>query len=177
MTRTTEKTRQAETYQLAEARERRNRRVRDRHLLRHLPLSYAIARRYAGSYGSEQELIEVANRGLVRAVEEFDAASGQPFAAFAEPYIVSALEDHVHELESSRGAAAPTDAGDTDAGTQALASAIGRQGHVHDLAGFLECDVDVLVEGLMLAIAREPHLVPSPAAREQPEPGALRRVI
>ena len=162
-------------YLLDEARRRRNQRIRDRYLLGQLPLACAIARRYAGAYGSEQELIQVANRGLVRAVREFELASGQPFAAFAETFIVSELEDHVQDLERS-GAGVERVVSDDDAGAvePALAAAVGRQPHVRDLAGFLHCDVDVLVEGLLTAIAREPHLVPSPAVREQPP--ALRRV-
>ena len=160
-------------YLLDEARTHRNQRIRDRYLLGQLPLACAIARRYAGAYGSEQDLIGVANRGLVRAVREFEPASGQPFAAFAETFIVSELEDHVHDRE---GAGARRGVSDPEASAvePAVAAAVARQPHVNDLAGFLDCDVDVLVEGLLMAVAREPHLVPSPAVREQPP--ALRRV-
>jgi DNA-directed RNA polymerase specialized sigma subunit len=153
-------------------RERRNQRLRDEHLLRHLPHAYSLARQYAGAYGTEEELVKFATLGLVRAVHQYDRAGETPFATFAEPLIVAELEEYVssagHPTESQLEAATEAD--------EQIAETVARQSHVRELAGFLECDVEELVGGLMLAVEREPHLVPSPAAREQVQAHTLRRL-
>lgn len=147
-------------------RRRRVQRLHDRYLLRHLPLAYALARRYTGPFGAESELINVATVGLVHAVEEFEPSRGHPFATFAEPLIVAELENHVRDLEHGDEHALEREFAMRSA-QRKVADAVARQAHVRDLAGFLNCDVDVLVDGLMTSIERDPHLIPNPAAREQ----------
>jgi DNA-directed RNA polymerase specialized sigma subunit len=164
---------EATLFRLDVVRERRNQRLRDQDLLRHLPHAYSLARQYAGEYGTEEELVKFATLGLVRAVQQYDRTSGIPFATFAEPLVVAELEAHIEHAGqpvAAEQAVAAAEAEDT------IAEAIARQSHVQDLAGFLDCDVDALVSGLMLAVEREPHLVPSPTARELPAPVALRSV-
>ena len=166
---------EATLCRLDTVRERRNQRLRDGYLLRQIPLAYSLARQYAGAYGTEEELVKIATLGLVRAVQQYDRTSPIPFAAFAEPMIVAELEKFVQASEEPLGVAAEQ-AAEADAAEDVIAEAVGRQSHVRDLAEFLHCDVDALVGGLLLAIEREPHLVPSSAAREQPQPEALRHL-
>jgi RNA polymerase sigma-B factor len=165
------------TSDLDAVRRRRDQRQRDRHLLRHLPLAFALARRYAPAYGSEQELIPVARLGLVRAVERYDPQSGTPFATFAEQLIVAELEDHIDD----RSREAPqrrtrARAAEAEQARGSLAEAVGRQERIHDLASFLGCDVGPLIDGLMRGVEKDPHLIPSPGARLQPSPPFLRAV-
>jgi RNA polymerase sigma-B factor len=167
---------EASLWHLDDLRERRNQRVRDEFLLRHLPLAYSLARLYAGEYGTEEELVRVASRGLVRAVQQFEPTGEAPFAEFAEPLIIAELEDFVQESAARREVRPATRGRGSAAADDAVAAAIGRQPHVRDLAGFLGCDVGALVGGLMLAVEREPHLIPSPAARAEPAPPTRRRI-
>jgi DNA-directed RNA polymerase specialized sigma subunit len=157
---------EATLFRLDVVRERRNQRLRDQDLLRHLPHAYSLARQYAGAYGTEEELVKIATLGLVRAVHGYDRSTGVPFAAFAEPLIVAELEAYI-EHDSPQSAGAREQAAAAAEADETIAEAIARQSHVQDLAGFLDCDVDALVGGLMLAVEREPHLIPGFAAREQ----------
>jgi RNA polymerase sigma-B factor len=166
---------EATLHRLDIVRQRRDQRLRDQDLLRHLPHAYSLARQYAGEYGTEEELVKFATLGLVRAVEQYDRTSGVPFTSFAEPLVVAELEEHVQNARQPGTAATEQAAAATHA-EETVAEAIARQSHVRDLAGFLDCDVDTLADGLILAVAREPHLIPSPAAREQPQPVGLRRI-
>ena len=61
------------------------------------PAARVCAPRQGPAYGTEQELIAIARLGLVRAVQQFDPASGTPFSAFAEELIVAELEDHIED--------------------------------------------------------------------------------
>ncbi len=169
----------AETFtnELDVVRRRREQRLRDRYLLRHLPLAFALARRYAPTYGTEQELIAIARLGLVRAVQQFDPASGTPFSVFAEQLIVAELEDHIDDHHfTTPDHRARARAADAEQARGSLAEAVGRQERIHDLAGFLGCDVGALVDGLMREVEHDPHLIPSPGARAQPAPPALRAI-
>src|SRR5215469_12431003 len=132
-------------------RERRLRRARDRRLVRNLSMVHRLVHSYALRIGHREELVGVAEVGLVRALSEFDPAEGQEFAEFAEPRVVAELERYAHadrlRLEGM-GHTLARYADIADAKRE-IADAISRQDHVRDLAGFLACDVGTLVEGLM----------------------------
>lgn len=72
----------------------------------HLSLARALAQRYAGRGQALDELIGVANLGLVKAAERFDPQHGSAFASFAVPTILGELRryfrDHAWSLRVPR---------------------------------------------------------------------------
>ena len=59
--------------------------IREELVRRYLPFAKNLALRYRGASESFDDLLQVANLGLVNAVDRFDPARGTPFAAFASP--------------------------------------------------------------------------------------------
>ncbi len=152
-------------------RERRRQRRRDAQLLRNLPLAHGLARRYAGLYGSEDELATIARAGLAHAVEQFDPDAGQPFAAFAEQAIVAELEEHVRDTKAYLEARRRTIQRGQAAVAQghSVAEALARQSHVHELAAALGCGVADVVAGLLEAVRRDPGLLAERPAGARPD--------
>src|SRR4051794_40813682 len=70
---------------------------RDALILEHLPLAHRLARRYARSADSEEELGQVAAVGLIKAVDRFDPDRGIPFASFAIPTVLGELKRHFRD--------------------------------------------------------------------------------
>ncbi|HYX77828.1 MAG TPA: SigB/SigF/SigG family RNA polymerase sigma factor [Solirubrobacterales bacterium] len=72
-----------------------------------LPLARSFALRYRGAPEQLEDLIQVANLGLVKALEGFDPERGKSFVAYAAPTILGELRrhfrDHVWEIRVPRG--------------------------------------------------------------------------
>jgi RNA polymerase sigma-B factor len=71
-----------------------DRRARDRAIERYLPLARRLAARYHRRQESFEDLVQVANLGLVKAVERYDPARGTRFTSFAIPTISGELRRH-----------------------------------------------------------------------------------
>src|ERR1700722_752668 len=52
---------------------------------RFMPLARSLARRYLGAQEPIEDLIQVAYLGLIKAIDRFDPARGNRFAAYAVP--------------------------------------------------------------------------------------------
>ncbi len=74
---------------------------------RYMPLASSLALRYRRRTESLDDLGQVANLGLVKAISGFDPARGFPFEAHAMPTILGELRrhvrDHVWNLRLPRG--------------------------------------------------------------------------
>ena len=74
---------------------------------RFLPLARSLARRYQGGSEPLDDLIQVANLGLVKALQGFDPRRGGSFPAYAAPTILGELRrhfrDHVFDIRLPRG--------------------------------------------------------------------------
>lgn len=77
--------------------EREDERARDALITHFLPLARAQARRYSSTGLPIEDLIQVANVGLIRAVDRFDPGHGVVFATFAVPVIQGELKDWLAE--------------------------------------------------------------------------------
>jgi DNA-directed RNA polymerase specialized sigma subunit len=150
------------------ARERQSRDLRDRRLLRNLPLVHELAHRYAADRGGHAaELVGVGNVGLVKALSSYDASVGGEFASHAEPIVVAEIEDYLGSDRMGLKGMRHTLARDSKvvAARKEIAAAMSRQDHVQEFAKSLQVRVDVLVEGLLGAVERDGALLTDPNLR------------
>jgi RNA polymerase sigma-B factor len=75
----------------------RDQAVREELVRRHMPFARRLALRYRGASESFDDLLQVANLGLINAVDRFDPERGIPFTAFASPTILGELKRHFRD--------------------------------------------------------------------------------
>lgn len=66
--------------------------VREELVRRNLPFAKRLALRYRGASESFDDLVQVANLGLLGAIDRFHPDRGIPFTAFASPTILGELK-------------------------------------------------------------------------------------
>ncbi len=71
--------------------------LRDRVVVRCLPLAEHIARRFDGRGEAHDDLVQVARLGLVNAVIRFDVTRGSDFVSFAVPTIMGEVRRHFRD--------------------------------------------------------------------------------
>jgi RNA polymerase sigma-B factor len=71
--------------------------TREELVRRNLPFAKRLALRYRGASESFDDLLQVANLGLLNAVDRFDPERGIPFTAFASPTILGELKRHFRD--------------------------------------------------------------------------------
>jgi RNA polymerase sigma-B factor len=126
-------------------------RARDALIERFLPLARKLARRYSGNSEPYDDLVQVASLGLVKAVERFDPTRGFAFTSFAVPTILGELKRYFRDSAWALH---------VDRSAQELARRIaharrevsrqrGRSPTVGELAEYLECSEEEVLDGLM----------------------------
>lgn len=71
--------------------------VREELVRRHMDFAKRLALRYRGASEPFDDLLQVANLGLLNAVDRFDPERGTPFTAFASPTILGELKRHFRD--------------------------------------------------------------------------------
>ena len=71
--------------------------IREELVRRNLPFAKRLALRYRGASESFDDLLQVANVGLLGAIDRFDPERGIPFTAFASPTILGELKRHFRD--------------------------------------------------------------------------------
>jgi RNA polymerase sigma-B factor len=133
----------------------RDRRARDTLIERFLPLARKLARRYAASNEPYDDLVQVASLGLVKAVERFDPDRGFAFTSFAVPTIVGELKRYFRDTawalhvdrSAQERARRMADA------RREIATRLGRAPTVVELAEYLECGTEEVLDGLQVGEA------------------------
>ena len=71
--------------------------MREELVLLHLPLARHVARRYSGSNTPDEDLVNVAVIGLLKAIDAFDPAHGSELSTFAVPTMLGELRRHFRD--------------------------------------------------------------------------------
>ena len=71
--------------------------IREELVRRHVDFAKRLALRYRGASEPFDDLVQVANLGLLNAVDRFDPERGTPFTAFASPTILGELKRHFRD--------------------------------------------------------------------------------
>ena len=66
-------------------------------VLEHMPVARRLAQRYAGRGQSVDDLVQVANLGLVKAAQRFEPDQGTPFVAYAVPTMLGELRRYFRD--------------------------------------------------------------------------------
>jgi RNA polymerase sigma-B factor len=148
---------------------------RDALIERFLPLARKLARRYSGSSEPYDDLVQVASLGLVKAVERFDPNRGFAFTSFAVPTIVGELKRYFRDtswaLHVDRGAQERARR-ITDARRE-VSSQHGRSPTVPELALYLECSEEEVLDGLQTAEAYDTVSLDAPRAGGEDASGRI----
>jgi RNA polymerase sigma-B factor len=125
-------------------------RVRARLIELYIPLAEYLARRFRNRGEQLEDLVQVANLGLIKSVDGYDASRGAAFTSYAIPMIVGELKRHFRDkgwdvrvprrLQELRLEITKV-SGD-------LAQDLGRSPTVADLAARLQVSEEEIIEGL-----------------------------
>jgi RNA polymerase sigma-B factor len=80
-----------------EFRQSRDRTLRNQLIERHLGIAHHLARRYRHRGVADDDLVQVATIGLLKAVDRFDPERGASFASFATPTILGELRRYFRD--------------------------------------------------------------------------------
>jgi RNA polymerase sigma-B factor len=140
--------------------------AREELLRRHLPLARRLAARYHNPHEPFEDLVQVANVGLLNALDRYDPERGVPFGAYATPTILGELKRHfrntgwaVHVPRAAQELAQRV-----QRAVGELIEQHGRSPEVAELAEFLEVDVEQVLEGLESAQAHYSDSLDAPIA-------------
>jgi len=125
-------------------------RAREELVERFMPLARKLARRYAGSSESFDDILQVACVGLLKAIDGFDMDRGIAFSSYAVPTIVGELKRHFRDRSWS--VRPPRDLLErslrVDRAAERLSEALHRAPTVTELAADLDLDDEQVLEAL-----------------------------
>src|SRR5437764_3392215 len=156
-------------------RKRRDRQARDQLIERFLPLARKLAHRYHGAHEPHEDLLQVASRGRVKAVDRFEPDRGTAFSSFAVPTILGELKRYFRDLGWSvhvpRGA--QERALKVEEAEQKLTTQHGRPPTVPELAEYLELSIEDVLDALETAAAHHSTSLDAPRDDGDGESGTL----
>lgn len=143
--------------------------LREELVRRLMPLARSLAARYRSQTESLEDLVQVANLGLIKAVDGFDPSRGKPFTAYAVPTILGELRrhfrDHVWNLRLPRGLQELTMK--VDLATAQLTEEHGRYPSPAQIAAVLGIGVEEVLEALTAGQARSTLSLDAPRGSEE----------
>jgi RNA polymerase sigma-B factor len=149
-------------------------RLRDEVVEDHMPYARHLAQRYARGAGAEDDVLQVAYLGLVKAVDNFDPEYGTGFLGYAAPMIVGEIKRHFRDttwavhvprrMQELSGALRKAVA--------EMTSELGREPTVLELAERLEAGEEEIVQAIEAAEAYTTASLDHPVG-EETDGGAL----
>jgi RNA polymerase sigma-B factor len=150
-------------------------RAREELVRRFLPLVRDLALRYTYSDEPLDDLLQVANLGLLKAIDRFDPDRGTKFTSFAAPTILGELKRHFRD--KGWALRVPRDLQEralaVNRETEALATRLGRSPKVREIAEALGCTPEEVLEASEAAMSYETMSLDMPTARDDDESAAL----
>jgi RNA polymerase sigma-B factor len=135
----------------------------------YMPLARSLALRYRGGSESVDDLVQVANLGLINAVDRFDGSRGTPFAAFAVPTILGELRrhfrDHIWNLRLPRPLQEMTMK--VDSAVHALTATLGYAPSPRQIADHLGIGIEGVLEAIAASQARRTLSFDTPPTERQ----------
>jgi RNA polymerase sigma-B factor len=153
---------------------RRDPASREELVRRYMPFAKNLALRYRGASESFDDLLQVANLGLVNAIDRFQPERGTPFAAFASPTILGELKRHFRDrvwtVRVPRGL--HDRMAEVDKANSELTVALQRSPSVGEIAERLELDPSEVLEVLEANHNRRPLSLDRPLGDEEESPAS-----
>ena len=141
---------------------------------RYTPLSRSLARRYGRSSEPFDDLFQVAQVGLLKALDRYDPARGFPFKAFAVPTILGEMRRYFRDsgwaVHVPRGA--QERALQVRDAQQLLSEEHGRAPSVTQLSQYLELDAEEVLDGLRALAGYGTLSLDAPRRGEEDEGGS-----
>ncbi len=132
---------------------------------RYMPFAKRLALRYRGASESFDDLLQVANLGLLNAIDRFDPERGIPFTAFASPTILGELKRHFRDrvwtVRVPRGL--HDRMAEVDKAISELTKELQRAPSVGEIAGRLELEQTDVLEVMEANHNRRPLSLDRPA--------------
>jgi RNA polymerase sigma-B factor len=145
--------------------------IREELVRRNMPFAKRLALRYRGASESFDDLLQVANLGLLNAVDRFDPERGIPFTAFASPTILGELKRHFRDrvwtVRVPRGL--HDRMGEVDKAITELTKQLQRSPTVGEIAARLEVEQTEVLEVMEANHNRRPLSLDRPAGSEDSE--------
>lgn len=133
---------------------------------RYLPLARRLARRYQRSDEPQEDLMQVASLGLVKAVDRYDSSRETAFSSFAVPTILGELRRHFRDRTWS--VRVPRELQElvlrVDKTAASLSSEHGRAPTVAEIAAAMEVSEEQVLEALQAAGAYRVGSLDAPRA-------------
>jgi RNA polymerase sigma-B factor len=149
----------------------RNRSARDELARRFMPLARKLAMRYRSANEPNEDLVQVANYGLVKAIDRFDPTRGLAFSSFAVPTILGELRrhfrDHGWAVHVARGA--QERALKVQKAVRELTGDGGRSPSVHQIAQYLEWELSDVLDALEANAAHHATSLDTPVRNDDGE--------
>jgi RNA polymerase sigma-B factor len=136
---------------------------------RYMPLAKALSRRYSHTGEASEDLEQVAYVALIKAVDRYDPERG-PFRSYAIPYVLGELKRHFRDKGWSMHVPRSTQERlmAVNGAIERLSGSLGRSPSPKEIAEFLQCTPEEVVEALSAADAYSPASLDAPQ-RSDPE--------
>lgn len=140
-----------------------------------LPWLRQLARRFSGRGIDDDDLIQVASLGLVKALDRFDPARGIRFATFAEPTISGEIKRHFRD----RGWAVRTPRDLQELSIQLtraidfLTGDLGRSPKVSEISAYLGVGEEAVLDAMHVGAAYTADSLDLPTDDDGPQPPVL----